>query len=392
MSKRFIYLLSLLLVTNLVCPAQAAKEQDSPKEQKSVSGRKPTTTNAKKRKVVVTPTIVAKDTVVVRRAEEVKVTRNSVVVPTDSCLLSWVNFLTPAPEKKKANVVEGSFVLDYSRGQKPKYDERNYYEAMYKLQSVLHQLKSDPAITIGSIQITGYTAPDGNFNLNEKQSLSRSLGLTNYIRKNVSLENLPFEVNWVAEDWRKITSMVEQSEMPFKAAVLDIIHTIDVVNGRETALMNLAGGSPYQYMKAYIFPQVRRIDYVIDYDVKKRPANGNKISYADMSLSDFYNMALSHPRGSAEFNDLLDLAGRIFPDSPEACVNAAAVALSKHDTARARGYLMKFATLPEAGNNMGILYLLEGNIDKAEVYLELARAAGVKQAAESMKFINKTRR
>lgn len=391
MSKRFIYLLSLLLVTNLVCPAQTAKKQDCPKEQKRTSERK-STTYAKKRKVVVTPTVVVKDTVVIRRAEEVKVTRNRTVMPTDSCLLSWVNFLTPAPEKKKANVVEGTIILDYLRGQKAKYDERNYYEAMYKLQSVLRQLKSDPAITIESIQMTGYTAPDGNFNLNEKQALNRSLGLTNYIRKNASLENLPFEVNWVAEDWRKITSLVEQSEMPFKAAVLDIIHTIDVVNGRETALMNLAGGSPYQYMKAYIFPQVRRIDYAINYDVKKRPASGNKISYADMSLSDFYNVALSHPRGSAEFNDLLDLAGRIFPESPEACINAAAVALSKHDAARARGYLMKFATLAEAGNNIGILYLLEGNTDKAEVYLELARAAGVKQATESMKFINKTRR
>lgn len=391
MSKRFIYLLSLLLVTNLVCPAQTAKKQDCPKEQKSLSGRKPTT-YAKKKKVVVTPKVVAKDTVIVRRVEEVKVTRNRSVVPTDSSLLSWVNFLPPTAEKKKANVIEGSFILDYSRGQKPKYDERNYYEAMYKLQSVLHQLKSDPNITVGSIQITGFTAPDGNFNQNEKQALNRTLGLTNYIRKNASLENLSFEVNWVAEDWKKITSLVEQSEMPFKAAVLDIIHTIDVVNGREIALMNLAGGSPYQYMKAYIFPQVRRIEYAIDYDVKKRPVNGNKISYADMSLSDFYNMALSHPRGSAEFNDLMDLAGRIFPDSPEACINAAAVALTKHDTERARGYLMKFATLPEAGNNIGVLYLLEGNADKAEVYLELARAAGVKQATESIKFINRTRR
>lgn len=391
MSKRFIYLLSLLLATNLVCPAQTAIKQDCPKELKNAPRQK-STTKAKKRKVVVTPTVIAMETPVVQRVEEVKVPRDRKVVPTDSCLLSWVNFLTPASEKKKANVVEGSIILDYSRGQKAKYDERNYYEAMYKLQSVLHQLKSDPSIAIENIQITGYTAPDGNFNMNEKQALNRSLGLTNYIRSNISLENIPFEVSWVAEDWKKITSLIEQSEMPFKAAVLDIIHTIDVVNGREAALMSLAGGSPYQYMKAYIFPQVRRIDYAINYDVKKRPTNGSKISYADMSLSDFYNMAMSHPRGSAEFDDLLDLAGRLFPDSPEACINAAAVALSRKDTERARGYLMKFATLPEAGNNMGVLYLLEGNADKAEVYLELARAAGIPQATESMRFINKTRR
>ena len=396
MSKRFIYLLSLLLVTVMVCPAQTTKKEDCPKEQKTTPGRKTTANvSAKKRKVVVTPTVASTDTLMVRRVEEVKIAHSSrSLVPTDSCLLSWVNFLTPAPEKKKANVVEGRIVLDYSRGQKPKYDDRNFYEGMYKLQSVLHQLKSDPNIVIKNVNIAGYTAPDGNFNLNERQALNRSLALTNYIRSNGSLENIPFEVNWVAEDWNKITALVEQSEMPFKAAVLDIIHTIDVVNGRETALMNLAGGSPYQYLKAYIFPQVRRMDYTIEYSLKNRQGstNSRKISYADMSLNDFYNMAQSHPRGSAEFDDLLDLAGRLFPDSPEACINAAAVAVSKHDPERARGYLMKFSTLPEAGNNMGILYLLEGNTDKAEVYLELARAAGVKQATESLKFINRVRR
>ncbi|WP_455593117.1 tetratricopeptide repeat protein [Bacteroides sp.] len=388
MSKRFIYLLSLLLVTAMVCPAQTVKKPDIQKEHKAVSGRK---TNAKKRKVVVTPTVAPQDTLVVHRVEEVKVSQRPTVL-TDSCLLSWVNFLTPAQDKKNANSVEGSIVLDYSHGQKSKYDNRNFYEAMYKLQSVLHQMKSDPAISIKSVNLIGYTAPDGNYRVNEKMGMQRSLGLTDYIRSSGSLESIPFEVNWVAEDWKKVTQLVEQSEMPFKAAVLDIIHTVDVVNGREVALMNLAGGSPYQYLKAYIFPQVRRIDYVIGYDVKKRVGPGNKISYADMSLNDFYNMAQSHERGSAEFNDLLDLAGRLFPDSPEACINAAAVALSKRDTERARGYLMKFSTLPEAGNNMGILYLLEGNADKAEVYLELARAAGVKQAAESLKYINIVRR
>lgn len=396
MSKKFIYLLSLLLMTALICPAQTVAKQDYHSKERKTSSAKKVSTNRNRKKTAVVAsatTLAPKDTLVIHRVEEVKVRRTSTVL-TDSCLLSWVSFLAPAPEKKKTNAVEGTIVLDYSRGQKEKYDQRNYYEAMYKLQSVLHQLKSDPNITVKAILITGYTAPEGNFNQNEKQALNRSLGLTNYIRTNGSLENISFEVNWVAEDWKKITSLVEQSEMPFKAAVLDIIRSVDVVNGREMALMNLAGGSPYQYLKTYIFPQVRRMDYTIDYDVKNRPsASGNrKISYADMSLSDFYNMALAHPRGSAEFNDLIDLAGRLFPDSPEACVNAAAVALSKRDVERARGYLVRFSTYPEAGNNMGILYLLEGNMDKAEVYLELARAAGVKQAAESLRFINRVRR
>lgn len=110
-----------------------------------------------------------------------------------------------------------------------------------------------------------------------------------------------------------------------------------------------------------------------------------------MSLNDFYNMAQAHEPGSDEFNDLTDLAGRLFPDEPVACINAAAVALYKKDMPRARKYLEKFATLPQAGNNMGILYLLERNSDKAEVYLELAKAAGYRQAELALEYLQKTK-
>ena len=96
-------------------------------------------------------------------------------------------------------------------------------------------------------------------------------------------------------------------------------------------------------------------------------------------------MAGSYPQGSTEYNDVLDLAARLFPDSPEANINAAAVALIKGETAKARRYLERFATLPMAYNNMGILCLQEGNQDKAEVYLTMAAAAGGKQADKALK-------
>lgn len=58
--------------------------------------------------------------------------------------------------------------------------------------------------------------------------------------------------------------------------------------------------------------------------------------------------------------------------------------LEQKELSRARGYLERFATLPMAYNNMGILCLLEGNRDKAEVYLTMAAAAGVEQAVKAL--------
>lgn len=59
-------------------------------------------------------------------------------------------------------------------------------------------------------------------------------------------------------------------------------------------------------------------------------------------------------------------------------------ALSKKELSKARGYLERFATLPIAYNNMGILCLLEGNRDKAEVYLTMAATTGVEQAVKAL--------
>ena len=42
-------------------------------------------------------------------------------------------------------------------------------------------------------------------------------------------------------------------------------------------------------------------------------------------------------------------------------------------------------TDPRAYNNVGLLYLLEGNRDKAEVYLQLAVAAGTSLGAAALK-------
>ena len=86
---------------------------------------------------------------------------------------------------------------------------------------------------------------------------------------------------------------------------------------------------------------------------------------------------------------MLDLAARLFPESPEANINAAAVALAKGETAKARRYLDRFATLPMAYNNMGILCLQEGNRDKAEVYLTMAAATGIEQANEALKTLRR---
>ena len=117
------------------------------------------------------------------------------------------------------------------------------------------------------------------------------------------------------------------------------------------------------------------------------PANGDGCITPEC----LFALANSYTPGSAEFNDIYDLAARLFPDCPEANINAAAVALSKRDTRKARSYLSRFSTRQTAFNNMGVLCMLEGNREKAELYLEMAAAAGVERASEVLEELRSRR-
>ena len=186
--------------------------------------------------------------------------------------------------------------------------------------------------------------------------------------------------------------------MAFKESVLDIIRTVDVVDGRERMLMDLAGGTAYHYLSSAFFGRLRRIEYEVTYvdgSLAAQPSTGMTEGEAVVasgkpeafSVADFCRLAEAHAVGSAEFNDLMDLAGRLYPASPVACIHAAGVAFLRRDTERARRYLPRFATPPEAGCHMGILFLLLGVRGKAEVYLSLAQAGGSVPAGRALRFV-----
>lgn len=75
----------------------------------------------------------------------------------------------------------------------------------------------------------------------------------------------------------------------------------------------------------------------------------------------------------------------MFPDDPEANLNAAATAVAIGDTVRAREYLKKAAKCPQALYTEGMLEAKEGNYVRASELLEQASAGGVAEADSVLK-------
>ncbi|OUN99585.1 DUF3868 domain-containing protein [Bacteroides clarus] len=320
---------------------------------------------------------------------------------TDRKYLSWVNFIEPAPDKDTLRTITGSIPYfgrdSREKGEKPLGDlseEKQDFEIYHRLRNALQDIRRESGTELSKVEITGYGAPIGNLKKNEMNAPVRALSLKGYLRENRLAASTPLEVRWISEDWDSIAALIKQSDMMFREAALDLINNVDIDKGRERMLMNLADGKPYKYLAERIFPEVMRVDYKIEYT--RRPPDAAESlrlfrtgKRKALHLNEFFTVASSYPQGSREYNDVLDLAARLFPDSPEANINAAAVALTKGETAKARRYLERFATLPMAYNNMGILCLQEGNRDKAEVYLTMAAAAGIEQANEALKTLRR---
>jgi hypothetical protein len=307
-------------------------------------------------------------------------------------LLGCVEFLKPSGT---------SGPLFTKRGTVPLYGDRALWRLSTKkfnkavsdlITSDIRTALSTESAGLESISLKGYGAPSGNYRKNEATGMKRALSLKKYLMHNRLANKNALEVSWRAEDWDSVSSLVSRSNMPLKDAVLNIIRAVDVVAGREKELMSLDGGLPYRYLETNVFPMVCRISYSLTFRRHGMDTRTGiltlKNNPSSMSLGDLYAVAENYERGSREFNDIIDLSARLFPGNAEANINAAGVALLRNDTAQAGRYLSGWLTDPRAYNNIGLLYLLEGNTDKAEVYLEMAKAAGVKQAEEALRHLH----
>ena len=109
----------------------------------------------------------------------------------------------------------------------------------------------------------------------------------------------------------------------------------------------------YAFLLANVYPSLRHTDYRISYVVrsysdpaeilaimKKRPGN--------LSLDEFFVAAQSLEPGSPEFNEVFDIAVRMYPDNPVANLNAAITAFNRHDIPAAERYLAKAGNQTQA--------------------------------------------
>ncbi|WP_262893146.1 OmpA family protein [Dysgonomonas sp. GY75] len=305
-----------------------------------------------------------------------------------------VSFLVPTEEIKTRTSAVKDFIG--FRTSKTVIDPgfRQNSQELARLDSVMSVLRDNPDVKITAFLIEGYTSPEGLYATNERISKERAAALMDYLKNKFGLDQGLFRLSHVAEDWDGLAALVLASNIEYKDRILDIIATTGIMAGREGALMRLAQGEPYRQMLREMFPELRRVEYRIDYTVRDYTIEESKSLFSrkpeDLSQLELYNLAQSYGEGSKEYADILIATiPQYYPDDVTANVNAAAVLIENGELNTAGRLLDKAATVGGAGhptilNNRGVIALLAGELDEAGALFNRAKTAGSKEAAHNL--------
>lgn len=299
----------------------------------------------------------------------------------------------PTKEFHKIRSEQGEAYLSFKQG---KYDLLyNYKENSRKLTQVasfFNRVVRDRDIEVTAIDIVGYCSVEGSYHRNIKLSHDRATSFLNWLQNRYP-ELLPhlFHVEWRGEDWDKLTSLIESSNYIWKYSALDIIHRYNLFEGREAMLMKMLGGTPYRAMYKNFFPQLRRVTYRITYNVRPFKVEDSQeiIDHSPHKLSIFemYALANAYGRGSNEFYKTIDKAAETYPTDLIAINNATAFALSRGEHNRALEMLTNTPDGADKFNNLGVLFALKREFNKAVYWFERAIELHSEEAVKNLKSI-----
>lgn len=286
-------------------------------------------------------------------------------------------YVKPAPEEVKARHLDGSAYLDFPVNQitiNPDY--RNNSVELKKIQQTVEAVKNDPYATITSLSIKGYASPEGTYKGNAYLAENRAKALLDYVKEHYDLSGVELTVDFEPEDWEGLEAAVEKGNLPDKEELLAIIRADEPADwdAREWKLKSLNGGSSYKILLRDVYPSLRHSDYRVNYHIRNFSVDEAKqIIQSDpskLSLNEMFLVAETYETGSEPFNEVFEVAVRMYPDDPVSNLNAAISAINTRQLDKAKRYLAKATDCPEKQLAEASILMLEGKLDEAKSILE----------------------
>lgn len=263
-------------------------------------------------------------------------------------------FIQPKAETVKTRSLSGKANVEFEVNKTRLLDNfRSNGVELAKIRAGIDSVRLDADVTINEIVIKGFASPEGSYVNNDRLALGRTQAVADYVEALYAMPKGTVREDHEAEDWSGLREWVETCDLPHRDGILAIIDDTALAPDARDNKIKKTYPAEYQTLLKEVYPSLRHTDYRIDYTVRtykdaKEILKVIRAHPGNLSLEEFFIAAQSLEPGSPEFNEVFDIAVRMYPDDPTANLNAANAALLRRDLEAAGRYLEKAGDSPEA--------------------------------------------
>jgi len=270
-------------------------------------------------------------------------------------------------KKQEANI---KFLINQANIRKSELKNNSVKEFV----EMLKKINADrEGFNVQNVEIQAYASPEGGVKLNDKLAGNRKNESEKYVKNTLKRTkvNADIDAHYTAQDWDGFQKLVAASDLQDKEVILRVLSMYEDPQEREQQIRNMSAG--FRELADGILPELRRSRLIINFETIGRSDEQIKAQYSEdaskLSADELlYSATLDEPVAKQE--EIYKKTAETYPNDYRAYNNLAALALAKGDTAKAREYAQKAASLgantPEAQANLGLLSLIDGNVQDAE--------------------------
>lgn len=285
-------------------------------------------------------------------------------------------------EGVKTRALSGRAYVDFPVNKIVIYpDYRNNTYELGKIIATIDSVKNDPDITVTSITIQGTASPEGPYDNNVYLAKNRTIALKEYVTNLYKFPKDFIQTSYDPVDWKGLREWLENNNIEHKEQILAIVNS-DIEDFKRNSKIMKDFPKEYEWLHRNVYPALRHSDYVIEYQIREYTnieeiAEIIKTKPQNLSLNEMYRLAGTLEPGSDDYNEIFEIAVRLYPEDEVANLNAANNALSRNDLSKAEKYLEKAGNSPEAIYARGILQGMNGNYNEGLNLLQQAKKAGL---------------
>ena len=222
----------------------------------------------------------------------------------------------------------------------------------------------------------------------------RAPTLKDYVKQLYQLDEHIFTVSNTPEDWAGLDSLLSGSALSHKDEILQIVRDNSIDPDPRNERIKTSYPEEYQFILNTWYPALRHSDYAVQYRIRpmtdREAAELLHTQPQLLSLNKMFRIANLYEPGSNAYNEVFAIAVRLYPSDPVANLNAANIALKKHDLEGATQFLKKAdPNVAQTIHALGVLALLQGRYAEARTLLEQAQQAGIAEAATNLEILQK---